>query len=142
MSTSALVSKGIEVKPEFKVTCCPGSNLAWFSKVSTLKEMVDHIYGRISLLDNRPRPHMFLKELNMYLDIFKERVETWKKNTEDSKEYKQLVGFHENLMDGVHYYKSLFAEKKKEVVTELEQMINKYPVFRDFKIVTTGSTVA
>lgn len=136
LSTSALVSKGIEVKPEFKVTCCPGPNLAYFSKVSTLKEMVDHIYGRMNLVDNRPRPHMFLKELNMYLDIFKERVETWKKNTEDSKEYKQLVSFQENLLDGVQYYKSLFNEKKKEVVTELEQMLDKYPVFIDFKKVS------
>lgn len=136
LSTSALMSKNIPLKPIEKVTCCPGPNLAWFSKVSTLKEMVDHIYGRTNLLDKRHRPHMFLKEFNMYLDIFKERVETWKKNTEDSKEYKQLVSFHENMMDGVHYYKSLFAEKKKEVVSELEQMINKYPAFRDFKNVT------
>ena len=98
--------------------------------------MVDHIYGRMNLVDNRPRPHMFLKELNMYLDIFKERVETWKKNTEDSKEYKQLVSFQENLLDGVQYYKSLFNEKKKEVVTELEQMLDKYPVFIDFKKVS------
>lgn len=134
LSTSALVSKEIEVKPDFKVTCCPGPNLAYFSKVSTLKEMVDHIYGRISVLDNRPRPHMFLKELNMYLDIFKERVETWKKNTEDSKEYKQLVSFQENLMDGVQYYKTLFNEKKKEVVQELESLLTKYPVLNEFKV--------
>jgi hypothetical protein len=40
------------------------------------------------------------------------------------------------MMDGVQYYKTLFTEKKKEVVTELEQMINKYPVFRDFNKVT------
>jgi hypothetical protein len=136
LSTSALMSKKIPLKPIEKVTACPGPNLAYFSKVSTLKEMVDHIYGRINLLDNRHRPHMFLKELNMYLDIFKERVETWKKNTEDSKEYKQLVSFHENLTSGVQYYKSLFAEKKKEVVSDLEQMINKYPVFRDFQRLT------
>ncbi len=134
LSTSALVSKGIDVKPDFKVTCCPGPNLAWFSKVSTMKEMVDHIYGRMNLLDNRPRPHMFLKELNMYLDIFKERVESWKKNTEDSKEYNQLVGFHENLMDGVQYYKSLFTEKKKEVVQELDGLLKNYPVLKEFSV--------
>ena len=96
--------------------------------------MVDHIYGRMNLLDNRPRPHMFLKELNMYLDIFKERVESWKRNTEDSKEYKQLVGFHENLMDGVQYYKNLFAEKKNEVVNELEVLLKKYPVLNEFSV--------
>lgn len=126
LSTSTLISKNIEVKPNFKVTCCPGPNLAWFSKVSTLKEMVDHIYGRISLLDDRHRPHMFLKELGMYLDIFKERVETLLKNPGDTKEQKQLAGFKENLLEGINYYNELFAEKKKEVVEELEQLIQKY----------------
>lgn len=126
LSTSTLISKYIEVKPNFKVTCCPGPNLAWFSKVSTLKEMVDHIYGRISLLDDRHRPHMFLKELGMYLDIFKERVETLLKNPGDTKEQKQLAGFKENLLEGINYYNELFAEKKKEVVEELELLIQKY----------------
>jgi tRNA-dihydrouridine synthase len=127
LSTSALISKGIEVKPDFKVTCCPGPNLAYFSKVSTLKEMVDHIYGRLNLLDNRHRPHMFLKELSMYLDIFKERMENFLKNQEDSKELKQLQVFQQNLFDGISYYQSLFEEKKREVVEELEQLIAKYP---------------
>lgn len=126
LSTSTLISKYIEVKPNFKVTCCPGPNLAWFSKISTLKEMVDHIYGRISLLDDRHRPHMFLKELGMYLDIFKERVETLLKNPGDTKEQKQLAGFKENLLEGINYYNELFAEKKKEVVEELELLIQKY----------------
>jgi hypothetical protein len=128
LSTSTLLSKNIDVKPNFKVTCCPGPNLAYFSKISTLKEMADHIYGRINLLDNRPRPHMFLKELNMYLDIFKERIENFMKNREDSKELKQLQAFQQNLIEGINYYKSLFAEKKKEVVEEMESLLNRYPV--------------
>ena len=134
LSTSTLLSKNIEVKPNFKVTCCPGPNLAYFSKISTLKEMVDHIYGRINLLDNRHRPHMFLKELNMYFDIFNERLDNFMNNQEDSKELKQLQSFQQNLMDGISYYQTLFAEKKKEVVADLEQLINKYPAFRDFKV--------
>jgi hypothetical protein len=128
LSTSTLLSKNIDVKPNFKVTCCPGPNLAYFSKISTLKEMADHIYGRINLLDNRPRPHMFLKELNMYLDIFKERIENFMKNREDSKELKQLQAFQQNLIEGINYYKSLFADKKKEVVEEMESLLNRYPV--------------
>ena len=128
LSTSTLISKNIEVKPDFKVTCCPGPNLAYFSKISTLKEMVDHIYGRINLLDNRPRPHMFMKELGMYLDIFKERIEEFMKNPENQKEKKNLKSFQENLFDGINYYKSLFAEKKKEVIEELERMLQKYSV--------------
>ena len=129
LSTSTLMSKNIEVKPDYKVTVCPGPNLAWFSKISTLKEMVDHIYGRLNLLDNRPRPHMFLKELNMYLDIFRERVEELQK-VEDQKEKKLLIAFRANLLEGINYYKSLFAEKKKEVVEELERLLNNYPVLQ------------
>jgi hypothetical protein len=128
LSTSTLLSKNIDVKQNFKVTCCPGPNLAYFSKISTLNEMADHIYGRINLLDNRPRPHMFLKELNMYLDIFKERIENFMKNREDSKELKQLQAFQQNLIEGINYYKSLFADKKKEVVEEMESLLNRYPV--------------
>lgn len=127
LSTSAFLSKNIEVKPIEKVTCCPGPNLAYFSKISTLKEMVDHIYGRINLLDKGPRPHMFLKELNMYLDIFKKRIESFLKKSDDVKEKKQLMKFQKNLLDGINYYKELFAEKKKEVVDELDQILKKYP---------------
>jgi len=129
LSTAALLSKNIETNADAKVTCCPGPNLAWFSKVSTLKEMVDHIYGRINILDNRHRPHMFLKELNMYLDIFKERVDGFMKNQDDSKELKQLQNFKQNLTNGINYYKSLFAEKKIEVIEELDQLLAKYPSF-------------
>jgi len=128
LSTSTLISKHIEVKPDFKVTCCPGPNLAYFSKISTLKEMVDHIYGRINLLDNRPRPHMFLKELSMYLDIFKERIEEFLKDPDNQKEKKNLKSFQENLFNGINYYKALFAEKKKEVIEDLEKMLQKYSV--------------
>ncbi|HPE77777.1 MAG TPA: hypothetical protein PLC80_16910 [Draconibacterium sp.] len=128
LSTSTLLSKNLEVKPDYKVTCCPGPNLAYFSKVSTLKEMVDHIYGRINLLDNRPRPHMFLKELGMYLDIFKERIEEFLKDPENQKEKKNLKSFQDNLFDGINYYKSLFSEKKKEVIDDLEKMLKKYSV--------------
>lgn len=127
LSTSTLLSKKIEVKPDFKVTVCPGPNLAYFSKISTLKEMVDHIYGRINLLDKGYRPHMFMKELSMYLDIFKERMENFLKNEGDNKEKKQLISFQQNLFDGINYYKNLFNEKKKEVAEELDRLLHKYP---------------
>lgn len=128
LGASSLQSKKIKVKPTDKVTVCPGPNLAYFSKISTLEEMVDHIYGRINLLDKGPRPHMFLKELNMYLDIFKERFEDFKRNVEDNKEKKQLQKFQKNIFDGVAYYKELFAARKKEVLEDLNKLLNKYPV--------------
>lgn len=127
LGTSTLLSKGIEVKNSDKVTVCPGPNLAYFSKISTLKEMVDHIYGRLNLLDKGYRPHMFLKELSMYLDIFREKMEAFQKNVEDAKERRNLSKFQKNLFDGIGYYRELFTEKKKEVVEELDKLLKKYP---------------
>ncbi len=128
LSVSSMLAKGMEMKDDEKVTICPGPNLAYFSKISTLKEMVDHIYGRINLLDKGPRPHMFLKELSMYLDIFKEQMESFQKNIEDVKAKRNLVKFQKNLFNGINYYKTLFTEKKKEVVEELDNLLKKYPV--------------
>nr|WP_319399768.1 hypothetical protein [uncultured Carboxylicivirga sp.] len=127
LGISLLESKGIEVGATDKVTVCPGPNLAYFSKQMTLKEMVDHIYGRANMLDDRHRPHMFLKELGMYLDIFKKRLDKFMKTTDDKKELKQLKAFQKNIFDGIDYYKGLFNEKKKEILDELDQMIQKNP---------------
>jgi hypothetical protein len=102
--------------------------MAYFSKEVSFKEMVDHIYGRINILDDRHRPHMFLKELEMYLDIFKKRIESFLKTPDDKKEKKQLTVFRKNMLEGIQYYKDLFNTKKRDVVEELENMLNRYPV--------------
>ncbi|MCY1719503.1 hypothetical protein OU798_04070 [Prolixibacteraceae bacterium Z1-6] len=128
LSVSTMLSKGMEMKPAEKVTVCPGPNLAYFSKISTLKEMVDHIYGRTNLLDKGYRPNMFIKELSMYLDVFKKQMEEFQKNVEDVKEKRNLTKFKKNLFDGIDYYRELFTEKKKEVVEELDRLLKKYPV--------------
>ncbi len=130
LGVSLLESKNIEVGPTDKVTVCPGPNLAYFSKEASLTEMVDHIYGRTNLLDERPRPHMFLKELKMYLDIFKERFEDFMAQPDNIKEKKQLITFQKNIFEGVQYYTELFKEKKKEVVAELELLMSKYPLIK------------
>ncbi len=53
------------------VTICPGPNLAYFKGIYKLKEMVDHIYGKASLKLDQNRPHMFIKELQLYMDYYK-----------------------------------------------------------------------
>lgn len=124
-------AKNIPVKQHIdKVSVCPGPNIAYFSKEMTLKDMVDHIYGRKNMLDNRPRPHMFLKELGMYLDIYKERCEAFLKDPENKKEKKQLSQFRKNIFEGVEYYRELFREKKKEVIEEMDRMLSKYPILQ------------
>jgi len=47
------------------VSVCPGPNIAWFDRIYTLAEMVDHIYGRIPSIVSPERPHCFAAELEM-----------------------------------------------------------------------------
>ncbi len=70
---------------------------------------------------------MFIKELNMYLDIFRKQFESFQKDIGNVKEKRNLVKFKQNLFDGISYYKELFTEKKKEVVEELDGLLKKYP---------------
>jgi hypothetical protein len=57
------------------VSLCPGPNMAYFTKENTLHEMVDHIYGRTNVLNDTYRPHMFIKELGMYIDYLNNEIE-------------------------------------------------------------------
>jgi len=57
------------------VSVCPGPNLAYFSKKTTLSEMANHIYGKINLLNDTYRPNMFVKELGIYVDYLKNEIE-------------------------------------------------------------------
>lgn len=100
------------VKPAHKltaVTICPGPNLAFFSGVFSLKQMVDHIYGRVNLLNNIPRPNLFLNELKLYLNYFKEH---YIDNPEplDKKKIQFIDAFKTNLQEGINYYQKLFKE--------------------------------
>ncbi|GAB3819099.1 hypothetical protein GCM10028895_17060 [Pontibacter rugosus] len=55
------------------ISICPGPNLAYFSGIYKLQEMVSHIYGRINVLHSGYRPHMFINELKMYIDYWKKK---------------------------------------------------------------------
>ncbi len=83
------------------VTICPGPNIAYFSKTVSLQQMTDHIYGRINLLDGVERPHMFIKELNLYINYLEEQVT---RAEHDDKSIQYCIKFSGNLMDGISYY--------------------------------------
>ena len=96
---------------------CPGPNLIYFSRVSSLKEMVDHIYGKINILNqHRPRPHVFINELRLYIHYLKGLVlKASAKMT--AKEAECFAEFRKNLMEGIEYYKSLvnhFLEESEQ----------------------------
>ncbi len=117
------------------VSVCPGPNLAYYSKVASLKEMVDHIYGRINLITNHDRPNMFIKELQLYKNYFLKKVEE-NLNPLSAQAEEYFDTFHANLMDGINYYKKIIPEileetekvrqKIKEDLNELEISLSKY----------------
>jgi hypothetical protein len=110
------------------VTACPGPNLAYFDKVVSLKEMVDHIYGRTNLLRTAYRPHMFINELKIYIAYLKEQLEETF-DPENMKQMKYYRSFCKNMQDAVEYYTSLSDqivatdEKGKEIFMQELQLI-------------------
>lgn len=95
------------------ISVCPGPNMAYFSKKSTLSEMVGHIYGRINLLNDTYRPNLFVKELGMYIDYFKKEINE-SIDTINEKKQKYFEEFKENMISGIEYYKELVEEMKEE----------------------------
>tara|TARA_B100000809_G_scaffold52930_1_gene48314 strand:- start:2131 stop:3942 length:1812 start_codon:yes stop_codon:yes gene_type:complete len=96
------------------VSLCPGPNLAYFSKESTLHEMVDHIYGRGNVLNDTYRPHMFVKELGMYIDYLNKEIIEEPLQSLNAKRVKYFIGFKANLNSGIEYYEDLLTGMKGE----------------------------
>lgn len=88
------------------VAICPGPNLAFFSGVFSLRQMVDHIYGRANLLNQTYRPHMFVNELKMYVDYWRNLVQE-QAAAATEKQQKYLRAFRDNLLQGIAYYQQL-----------------------------------
>ena len=108
------------------VSVCPGPNIAYYSKEMSLKDMVGHIYGKNNVMLRKDRPNMFIKELDIYIDYLKERLD----ETTDAfnkKQEKYLFKFADNLKDGIQYYQTVFSDvkgkfedKKQTVLNDLE----------------------
>jgi hypothetical protein len=105
------------------VAVCPGPNLAYFSRIASLEEMVGHIYGRIQLMTDSQRPNIFINELHLYVDYMKneiqKRFDIW-----NLKEQKYFSTFKANLQDGIDHYKGLIPKLLEESERYRETMRN------------------
>ena len=108
LGNGALIALGIAKEKSAPQSICPGPNIAWFNKTYTLKEMVDHIYGRRLSLVASERPHMFAKEIVMYVDHFENQVT---RCTYTPKEIRTLQAFKKNLEEGMDLCMSI-AQKQ------------------------------
>lgn len=124
LSASPILVSGEEPAHKLSaVTICPGPNLAYFSGVFTLRQMVDHIYGRTNLLNALRRPSMFVNELELYVQYFsKELAKHIADPAPAPRAARTLKTFHANLLSGIAYYKDLLSSFRQETTAYLEQM--------------------
>ena len=92
------------------VTICPGPNIAYFNKVVSLQTMTDHIYGRTNIIEDQQRPHMFIAELKLYIQYFKEQLEQDARSAPDAKRKKYLIAFCTNIRNGMAHYRQIAPE--------------------------------
>ncbi len=127
LGTTALIKHNIDTKSEGQgVSACPGPNLAYFSKKMSLIEMTNHIYGNSNVISRDDRPHMFIKELSIYIDYLKGKIDE-SKHFMTLKQEKYLTKFAQNLHAGITYYQNLFEnqffafnKKKDNLITDLQ----------------------
>jgi len=113
------------IDPAATPAICSGPNIVNFSKIATLEEMIGHIYGRISLLTNPARPHMFIRELDLYIDYFRDELKKFRLGLSPNN-LNYFSEFKENLLAGVKYYQ-LFADQlavrtRVQFLDELENL--------------------
>ncbi len=108
------------------VTICPGPNLAYFKGVFSLKEMVGHIYGKFNLNLDAERPHVFIKELQLYMQYLKSEME--KALPENNQKFETYIGkFQKNLESGIQYYNDLIegvSVGKDEVTKKMKEQLD------------------
>jgi hypothetical protein len=122
LSAPAILAQGEVPRRNLKaVTICPGPNLAYFKGIYSLKEMVDHIYGKISLTLESDRPHVFVKEAQLYVDYLKKEFQKLIPEA-PAKQEAYLEKFRRNLDIGLTYYQDLVNSIKMDSEEILEKM--------------------
>ena len=108
LANSSYLENDIKIKGQAQgVVICPGPNMAYFDQEVSLKHMVGHIYGNKSILRTNNRPNLFVKELKMYVDYFRNEIETISDEI-TANQLKKLSSFKINLLEGIKYYYDLF----------------------------------
>ncbi len=113
------------IDPEATPAICCGPAIVNFSEIATLQEMVGHIYGRLTLLANRDRPHMFIQELTLYLEHLRKEFEKCSLDL-STRAPKYFREFKENLLSGIEYYRSraehFIDEKRNHFLDDLRSL--------------------
>jgi hypothetical protein len=108
LANSSYLENDIKIKGQAQgVVICPGPNMAYFDQEVSLTDMLQHIYGNTSVLRAKNRPNLFVKELKMYIDYFRNEIETISGEV-TANQLKKWNSFKANLLEGIDYYQNLF----------------------------------
>ena len=107
------------------VSICPGPNIAYFTKLLFMEDIVDHIYGKVNLIQNNNRPHMFINELNLYMEYFTNDIIQSIDDLTKKKE-KYLTNFKNQLLEGIEYYKELVPKMTRESLNQRTIILNQF----------------
>jgi hypothetical protein len=122
LSAPAILAQGENPRRNLNaVTICPGPNLAYFKGKFSLKEMVDHIYGRMALRLDAERPHVFVKEAQLYVDYLKKEFQKLVPEA-SAKQEVYLEKFRKNLNQGLGYYQDLVDSIQLDSEEIIEKM--------------------
>lgn len=122
LAAPAVLTNGIPPKHNLKaVTVCPGPNLAYFSKIASLKEVVSHIYGETNLLNSCFRSNLFVNELRLYIDYLKAEIEKHQHDLNE-KRVSRYRTFRDNLLRGIEYYRSIIPAMQQYAQTNIDDM--------------------
>lgn len=128
LANASYLENDIKIKGQAQgVVICPGPNMAYFDQEVSLAKMVQHIYGNASVLRVTDRPNLFVKELKMYMDYFKNEIK--EAATEiTTPQIKKLQAFKNNMLDGIAYYENLFSDAHyfENGVKEIKKQLDNY----------------
>jgi hypothetical protein len=121
-----LIKNSIDTK--IAPAICPGPNIINFKKLVTLKKMVDHIYGRCSLLVNNERPHVFIREIQLQVNHLFNEIKDASVGL-PARSQQKLIEVKANINQGIEYYQKLaketLAEQQEGFLSALRDLQNK-----------------
>lgn len=126
LSAPAILAQGETPKRNLKaVTICPGPNLAYIKGIFSLRQMVDHIYGKFSIALDPERPHVLIKEAQLYVDHLKKEFQKLIPEA-NVKQEAFLEKFRKNLQSGLEYYQNLvdeFTIDSEEMIAKIKDQL-------------------
>ncbi len=115
----------LEIDAAATPAVCCGPNAAYFRQSSSLKGMIDHIYGRARLQLDGSRPHMLLKELSLHIEKLRDDL-SHQAETPSEKAARALAACRDNLQQGITQYRALAgrmaADRREKFLSRLDRL--------------------